>query len=127
MSGSGKTTLLRLRNRLEVPDTGRGRFHGDDIADLDPLRLRRRVGMVFQQSTPLDGTVRANLHVAAPAADDHRCAAALASAVLGPDFLDRAADRHSSGDSGRVALARTLVAIVGAALPHPGLSRPHRT
>ena len=50
-SGSGKSTLLRLCNRLEVPTSGRVRFRGDDLADLDPLRLRRRVGMVFQRPT----------------------------------------------------------------------------
>ena len=50
-SGSGKSTLLRLCNRLEVPTTGRVLFRGADIAGLDPLRLRRRVGMCFQRPT----------------------------------------------------------------------------
>ena len=60
-SGAGKSTLLRLCNRLEVPTTGRVRFRGDDVAGLDPLHLRRRVGMVFQRPTPFAGTVRDNL------------------------------------------------------------------
>src|SRR4029450_10172577 len=44
-SGSGKSTLLRLLNRLADPDEGTVRFHGTDVRDLDPLELRRRVGV----------------------------------------------------------------------------------
>lgn len=51
-SGAGKTTLLRLCNWLEVPDRGRVRYHGQPLDELDPLVLRRRVGMVFQRPTP---------------------------------------------------------------------------
>jgi len=69
-SGSGKSTLLRLCNRLEVPTQGRVLLRSDDIAALDPLPLRRRVGMVFQRPTPFPGTVRENLQVAAPEVTD---------------------------------------------------------
>src|SRR5262249_14895443 len=48
-SGAGKTTLLRLCNRLEVPDSGTIRHRGRPLDELDPLALRRRVGMVFQR------------------------------------------------------------------------------
>src|SRR3546814_3243153 len=68
-SGSGKSTLLRLCNRLEVPTRGVIRFRGDDIASLDPLAHRRRVGMVFQRPAPFPGTVRDNLEVAARTVD----------------------------------------------------------
>ncbi len=47
-SGSGKTTLLRLVNRLSVPSEGLVRFEGEDVAAADPIRLRRRIGYVFQ-------------------------------------------------------------------------------
>src|SRR5262249_40409789 len=50
-SGAGKTTLLRLCNRLEVPDQGVISYRGQPLHDLDPLVLRRRVGMVFQRPT----------------------------------------------------------------------------
>ncbi len=63
-SGSGKSTMLRLCNRLEVPTAGRVLFRGTDIMDLDPLSLRRRVGMVFQRPTLFPGTVIENLRVA---------------------------------------------------------------
>ncbi|ABE63497.1 ABC transporter related protein [Nitrobacter hamburgensis X14] len=47
-SGSGKTTLLRLANRLTDPDTGTITVAGEDIAGVDPIGLRRRIGYVFQ-------------------------------------------------------------------------------
>src|SRR4051794_31815122 len=69
-SGSGKTTLLRLLNRLDVPDEGTVSYRGTSLDELDVLALRRRVGMVFQRATPFVGTVRDNLAVAAPDADE---------------------------------------------------------
>jgi UDP-glucose/iron transport system ATP-binding protein len=109
-SGSGKTTLLRLCNRLEVPDAGCVRFRGDDVAGLDPLALRRQVGMVFQRPTVFAGTVRENLAVAAADLDDEGACAALAHADLPPSFLDRPAHELSGGEGQRVCLARTLAA-----------------
>src|SRR5215472_18944753 len=75
-SGAGKTTLLRLCNRLEVPDQGVISYRGQPLHDLDPLVLRRRVGMVFQRPTPFPGSVADNLAVAHPSAADEEMAAA---------------------------------------------------
>src|SRR4051812_33188341 len=47
-SGSGKTTLLRLANRLIDADSGNIRIEGEDVHAIDPFRLRRRIGYVFQ-------------------------------------------------------------------------------
>jgi osmoprotectant transport system ATP-binding protein len=47
-SGSGKTTLLRLTNRLIEADSGTVTIDGEDVASLDPVSLRRRIGYVFQ-------------------------------------------------------------------------------
>jgi osmoprotectant transport system ATP-binding protein len=47
-SGSGKTTLLRLANRLIDPERGNIVIQGQDIAGVDPIELRRRIGYVFQ-------------------------------------------------------------------------------
>jgi putative ABC transport system ATP-binding protein len=107
-SGSGKSTLLRLCNRLEVPASGRVLFRGDDVAGIDPLVLRRRVGMVFQRPTLFAGTVAENLAVAAPDEPD-RWPAVLERVGLGPAFLDRVADDLSGGEAQRACLARTLV------------------
>jgi putative ABC transport system ATP-binding protein len=108
-SGSGKSTLLRTCNRLEVPTSGVVRFRGDDVASLDPLHLRRRVGMVFQRPTVFAGTVRDNLLVAAPDADGATLADALERVGLPPAHLDRRADDLSGGEAQRACLARTLL------------------
>jgi putative ABC transport system ATP-binding protein len=109
-SGSGKSTLLRLCNRLEVPTSGVVRFRGDDVADLDPLALRRRVGMVFQRPVPFPGTVRDNLLVAAPDASDDDVLRVLDRAALPAALLDRVADDLSGGEQQRMCLARSLLA-----------------
>jgi putative ABC transport system ATP-binding protein len=108
-SGSGKSTMLRLCNRLAVASGGVVRFRGHDVLSLDPLAHRRRVGMVFQRPTPFPGTVRDNLLVACPGADDVLLASGLERAALPAAFLDRVADDLSGGEQQRVCLARTLV------------------
>jgi osmoprotectant transport system ATP-binding protein len=47
-SGSGKTTLLRLANRLIDADSGSITVEGEDVREVDPVSLRRRIGYVFQ-------------------------------------------------------------------------------
>src|SRR4051794_13026170 len=47
-SGSGKTTLLRLANRLIDADKGTITIDGEDVRAVDPIKLRRRIGYVFQ-------------------------------------------------------------------------------
>ena len=108
-SGAGKSMLLRLLNRLEVPTGGEVLFRGEPVSTLDPLALRRRVGMVFQRPAPFPGTVRDNLLVADPGASDDELVVALRDARLDPKFLDRSADDLSGGESQRMCLARTLV------------------
>ena len=108
-SGSGKSTLLRLCNRLVAPTAGRVLFRGRDLAELEPLAHRRRVGMVFQQPTPFGGSVRDNLRVASADAGDEQMVRALERAHLSRAFLDRPAGELSGGESQRACLARTLV------------------
>src|SRR5689334_20460644 len=47
-SGSGKTTLLRLANRLLEADSGSITVAGEEVRAVDPVRLRRGIGYVFQ-------------------------------------------------------------------------------
>jgi ABC-type multidrug transport system fused ATPase/permease subunit len=108
-SGAGKTTLLRCLNRLEEPTEGRVLLDGEDVRRIDPRRLRRRVGMVFQTPVLFEGDVRANLAYGLAAADDQRLAEALEAARLEPSFLDRDARRLSVGEGQRVTIARALV------------------
>lgn len=109
-SGSGKSTLLRLCNRLELPTSGRASFYGSDIAGLDPLWLRRRVGMCFQRPTPFPGTVAENLLTADPDASDARMRETQDRVALTGSWLDRDVAALSGGEAQRVCLARTLMA-----------------
>ncbi len=68
-SGCGKSTLLRCMNRMNdlVPQAriGNGsiRIHGQDIytPQVDPIALRKRVGMVFQKSNPFPKSIYENV------------------------------------------------------------------
>ena len=106
-SGSGKTSLLRLCNRLDVPTTGRVLFRGNDLSTIDPLRLRRRVGMVFQRPVLFGGTVRDNLGAADPEASDQLMGDALAGVELDRAFLSRNGD-----DLARALLCRPEVLLM---------------
>jgi putative ABC transport system ATP-binding protein len=107
-SGSGKSTLLRLCNRLEQPASGTVRFHGSDVARMDPQELRREVAMVFQQPVALPGTVADNVRAADPAISDDALRAALDRVGLPADLARRDAGELSGGERQRVALARSL-------------------
>src|SRR5262249_27760525 len=98
-SGAGKTTLLRLCNRLEIPDAGTVSYRGQPLDELDPLALRRRVGMVFQRPTPFPGSVADNLAVAHPDAGTEELSTA----------MRREARPLSGGELQRMCLARPLV------------------
>lgn len=47
-SGCGKSTVLRMINRLIEPTDGRIMLGDEDVTDVDPVRLRRRIGYVIQ-------------------------------------------------------------------------------
>lgn len=68
-SGCGKSTLLRTFNRMNdfIPDfsifSGEVLFHGINIYDssLDPVSIRRRIGMVFQKPNPFPSSIYKNI------------------------------------------------------------------
>lgn len=110
-SGGGKSSLVRLLNRLEDPRSGRILLDGVDIASLDPLQLRRRVGLVLQKPVMFAGSVLDNLqrsfllrHEDPPAAE-----ATLRLCGLSSDLLPQEARTLSLGQQQRVNLARTLI------------------
>ena len=127
-SGCGKSTLLRCVNGLHLPDSGRCRVDGQEIADfsrggwmsrrrdsraLDALRAR--VGMVFQQFnvwphlTTLENVTKAPVVVKGEAPEEaHAKATRLLSRVGLEDKLDAYPDELSGGQQQRVAIARAL-------------------
>lgn len=82
--GSGKTTLQRLVLGLYTPAEGSVRIDGIDLRQLDPADLRRNVGYVAQDPLLFYGTLRDNIAVAAPFADDAAVMAAAQVGGLGP-------------------------------------------
>ncbi|WP_435825720.1 ABC transporter ATP-binding protein [Micromonospora zamorensis] len=61
-SGCGKSTVLRMINRLIEPTVGRILLGDEDVTDVDPVRLRRRIGYVIQNVGLFPHqTVRANV------------------------------------------------------------------
>ncbi|MCX7670560.1 MAG: phosphate ABC transporter ATP-binding protein PstB [Anaerolineae bacterium] len=67
-SGCGKSTLLRAFNRMNelIPTaraTGSVFYHGQDIyaPDVDPVEVRRRIGMVFQKPNPFPKSIYENV------------------------------------------------------------------
>jgi ATP-binding cassette subfamily C protein LapB len=90
--GSGKTTLQRLILGLYTPTQGTIAIDGIDLRQLDPADLRRNVGYVEQDAMLFYGTLRENIAIAAPYADDVSILAAAEIAGL-TEF----ANRHPQG------------------------------
>jgi phosphate transport system ATP-binding protein len=67
-SGCGKSTLIRCLNRMNdlipgVRTEGEVSYHGQDVyaPDIDPVEVRRRIGMVFQKPNPFPKTIYDNV------------------------------------------------------------------
>ncbi|MEU5642900.1 ABC transporter ATP-binding protein [Streptomyces milbemycinicus] len=117
-SGCGKTTTMKMVNRLIEPTSGRIVLDGEDIAAVDPVKLRRRIGYVIQQvglfphKTVLENTatVPALLGWQRKKARD-RAAELLDLVGLDPSvYGDRYPDQLSGGQRQRVGVARALAA-----------------
>lgn len=118
-SGSGKSTFAKLVQRLYVPESGRVLIDGMDLAMADPAWLRRQIGVVLQESTLFNCSVRDNIALADPAMAMERVVAAarLAGAhdfILElPEGYDTVVGERGSTLSGgqrqRIAIARALV------------------
>lgn len=117
-SGCGKTTTMKMVNRLEEPTEGRILFDGQDIAEYDPVKLRRRIGYVIQQvglfphRTVLDNTATVPHLLGWRRVDARKRAAELLELVgLDPSvYGGRYPDQLSGGQRQRVGVARALAA-----------------
>ena len=115
-SGSGKSTLFNLLMGFGVPQRGRILVNGEDLATLDMASWRRHIAWLSQRAHVFHGTLRDNLLIAAPGADDARLERAVRAAALVPVIarlpqgLDTPLGEHGQGLSGgerqRLALAR---------------------
>jgi phosphate transport system ATP-binding protein len=124
-SGCGKSTFIRTLNRLHelIPGAalaGSVLYEGKDIydADIDPVHIRLKIGMVFQKPNPfpsmtIRGNVLSGLKLSGMKRDDHDAIveSTLTSAGLWnevKDRLDHAAGDLSGGQQQRLVIARAL-------------------
>jgi len=122
-SGCGKSTLLRCFNRMNdlirnARIEGRVDFHGQDLyaTAVDPVEVRRRIGMVFQKPNPFPKSIYDNVafgpRVNGMKDDlDQLVESSLRSAALWDEVSDRLNDSAyalSGGQQQRLCIARTL-------------------
>jgi ATP-binding cassette subfamily C protein LapB len=118
-TGSGKSTLQKLMLGLYLPSDGVIRIDGIDLRQLDPADLRRNIGCVGQDPTLFFGTLRENISIGAPYADDTAIVGAAEMAGLA-EFVNRhqkgfdmpigeRGESLSGGQRQQVAIARALL------------------
>lgn len=123
-SGAGKTTLVNLLLRFMDPETGRIEIDGQDISGVQQETLRGAIGMVTQEPSLMHRSVRDNIMLGRPDADDGMIASAVKRADAAdfiPDLEDpkgrRGMDAYvgergvklSGGQRQRIALARVVL------------------
>ncbi len=118
-SGSGKTTMIKLIVGLYKPTKGHITFNGTDTSQLDFEQIRKKLGLVAQDTQLFAGTIRENLLFASPGATDEQCIQALNSAAAqsllqrGDKGLDTKIGegglKISGGEKQRLAIARALL------------------
>ncbi|MCK0089315.1 ABC transporter ATP-binding protein/permease [Rhodococcus sp. F64268] len=119
-SGAGKSTLAALLAGVRTPDSGAIRFGGVDILDVPESERAQRITLVTQEVHVFAGSLRDDLAMANPNADDAAMEAALRT-VLAGDWFDLLPDGLDTvvGDAGhqltpmqaqQLALARLVLA-----------------
>lgn len=118
-SGAGKSTLAALIPRFYEPTEGHILLDGRNTAEIPKQSLRAAIGIVSQRPFLFDGSIRDNLLLGAPTADDERLLAALEQANLGdfvrslPEGLETPVGEHgimlSGGQAQRIAIARVFL------------------
>lgn len=114
-SGAGKSTITALLMRFWNSREGNITINGIPITELDPETLRRNIALVAQRTYLFAETIRENLLLAAPDANDTELQEALRNAGLETftDKLDEWCGQHgmklSGGERQRLAIARVLL------------------
>lgn len=116
-SGGGKTTAMRMINRMLNPSTGVVKFDGQNVADLDPIELRRHIGYVIQNIGLIPHmTLEENICLVPrllkwPKKKQEKRARELIKLVEMPeDFLSRYPHEISGGQQQRIGVIRALAA-----------------
>jgi osmoprotectant transport system ATP-binding protein len=116
-SGAGKTTLLKLINRLIEPSFGAACTFGTDVTSIDPIRLRRGIGYVFQEVGLFPHlTVAENIAITPsllgwdPGMTRARVDELLDLVRLPREIAERFPDTLSGGQRQRVGVARAIAA-----------------
>jgi subfamily B ATP-binding cassette protein HlyB/CyaB len=119
-SGSGKSTLAKLVQRLYVAESGRVLVDGTDISMVDPVWLRRQIGIVQQESILFNRSVRDNIALVDPGMPIERVMACAKRSgahefiAKMPEGYDSMIGERGGGLSGgqrqRIAIARALAA-----------------
>ena len=115
-SGCGKSTLLKCINRLESIDDGVIYFENKDISSLDLLKLRKKIGIVFQEYNLFEHlTVLQNLTIGLIKIKNiseevaKKQAMVMLKKIKLTDKSDNYPDELSGGQKQRVAIARTML------------------
>lgn len=116
-SGSGKTTILRMINRMLKPSNGKIFIKGEEISDLNPVQLRRKIGYVIQNIGLMPHmTIYENITLVPKLlkwSEDKKKAKAkelIKLVELPEDFLDRYPYELSGGQQQRIGVVRALAA-----------------
>ena len=114
-SGCGKTTLMRMVNAMVTPTSGTVFVRGRDVADEDPVRLRRSIGYVLQEgglfphrSIADNVATVPRLEGATKQASRERALELLDLVGLDREMADRYPAQLSGGQRQRVGVARAL-------------------
>ena len=122
-SGCGKSTLIRCFNRMNdlIPSakvTGQVLYHGQDLYDtkVDPVQVRKVIGMVFQKPNPFPKSIYDNIafgprSIGMKGDMDEIVESALVRAVLWDEVKDRLKDNAygmSGGQQQRLCIARCI-------------------
>ncbi len=118
-TGSGKSTLVNLIPRFYDAEGGVVKVDGVDVRNWEPVRLRKEIGVVLQQTTLFAGTVRENIAYGRPDAAIEEVVGA-AQAAQAHDFIMQMPEQYESlvearganlsgGQKQRIAIARALL------------------